>query len=179
MPDDMHEIVAGLRGKMDACVTSGCGWRCCKRTGQTGGLAIFPGEFDHVPAERRAHLEVKNPDFHGGMRVVCHAKNTATCDGGYTPIDCRLYPLWPLPTKDGAAWEWTAHVIPPGTYSRKLCPLKAIKTWDHRVILTPWVDRLMQIKEARAFLRTAVKYGTNLGSMHLDALAEVPGTGQT
>lgn len=41
------------------------------------------------------HLEVIDPAYHGGEKVVCTAKDTATCDKGYKPTDCQFYPAYP------------------------------------------------------------------------------------
>jgi hypothetical protein len=88
-------------GVIKTCASSGCTEqlglrRCCDFHGGNF-IAMLPNELRN--AERQglstAHLKIIEADYHGGQRVVCTAKNTATCDGGLKPTDCHWYPVFP------------------------------------------------------------------------------------
>lgn len=89
-------------GEITDCLSAGCGFRCCYRMGQSRkiGVAVFPSEVERV-AKESPHLQVLDDDYHGGKLMLCTAQDTATCDGGYKPMDCQFYPLFPLPSKNG------------------------------------------------------------------------------
>src|SRR5262245_32516342 len=88
-------------GDIPDCLSAGCGFRCCYKMGMSKkiGIAVFPSEVEKALAA--PHLSVLKEDYYGGRLMVCSAKNTATCDGGYKPMDCRFYPLFPQPTTNG------------------------------------------------------------------------------
>lgn len=58
---------------------------------------MYPGEIDEAREQGHslAHLEILDANYHGGLRVKCRAKDTATCDNGYKPLDCVSYPFFP------------------------------------------------------------------------------------
>ena len=80
-------------GKITSCATAGCGWHCCSFK-QGNYIVAFPQELE---GKNTDHLEVIDEDYHGGKKVVCKAQDAASCDGGYKPIDCRMYPVFPKP----------------------------------------------------------------------------------
>lgn len=84
-------------------IISGCsqctlGPRRCCDFGQNNFIVPLPGELQAAEAANpgsTAHLRRIAIDINGIERVVCEAKNSANCDGGYKPWDCLWYPLWP------------------------------------------------------------------------------------
>ena len=89
--------MAKSEGNIPTCKSTGCGWKCCEFQ-QGNYIVTYPSELD---AARRAgvstsHLKVIDPDYQGGEKVVCEAKDTASCDGGLKPFDCKAYPFFPV-----------------------------------------------------------------------------------
>jgi hypothetical protein len=90
-------------GLIGSCGTSGC-WntlgesRCCEFQ-QGNYIVLYPGELEdaHAAGQSTAHLKMIDDDYHGGKKAVCQAKCTATCDGGFKPLDCVSYPFFPAP----------------------------------------------------------------------------------
>lgn len=87
--------------KIETCASTGCDWKCCHF--DAGNYIIM--QPDELARARRNgvstdHLKTIESDYHGGQKVVCTAKNTASCDGGLKPNDCQYYPLYPA--VDGA-----------------------------------------------------------------------------
>jgi Ser/Thr protein kinase RdoA (MazF antagonist) len=82
-------------GLIEQCPSQGCGYRCCEFQ-QGNFIVLHPGEVDAARAagESLDHLRI-TPDGHGGHRAICAARDTATCDGGHKPLDCRSYPYFP------------------------------------------------------------------------------------
>ncbi len=102
--------------KIKSCTTSGCDWKCCQFN--AGNYIVMqPGELRRAQLSGIStnHLKVIEADYHSGQKVVCNAKNTATCDGGLKPKDCQYYPAYPAVDKDGEV----THYI-----RGKKCPLK-------------------------------------------------------
>ncbi|HEY6253923.1 MAG TPA: hypothetical protein VI685_28540 [Candidatus Angelobacter sp.] len=83
-------------GTIPLCPHKGCAFKCCNFK-QMVHILLYPGEIDEARNQGRslAHLEIVDPDFHGGMRVRCYAKDTSTCDNGHKPLDCISYPFFP------------------------------------------------------------------------------------
>lgn len=79
--------------KISSCKDAGCGFKCCHFQ-QGNYIVLLPNELDNVELSTN-HLEVIDEDYHGGKKVVCTAKDTSSCDNGYKPIDCGLYPIFP------------------------------------------------------------------------------------
>lgn len=95
------ELQVGPQHPTDAslltgCATSGCGWKCCQFM-QGNYIVMYPGELEAAreAGESTAHLNLLATDKFGGLRATCNAADTANCDGGYKPIDCSTYPLFP------------------------------------------------------------------------------------
>lgn len=89
-------------GRLNSCATSGCGWRCCEFQ-QGNYIVLYPGELEDAQAAGQSitHLEITDADYHGGKKAVCKARDTASCDGGFKPLDCVSYPFFPAPPGDG------------------------------------------------------------------------------
>ena len=93
---------ASNEGRIALCAHQSCGHTCCDFA-QGNYIAMYPGE---VAAARRAgqsldHLELTPLSF-GGHQAVCNASDKAICDGGYKPLDCASYPLFPTVAADGS-----------------------------------------------------------------------------
>jgi hypothetical protein len=90
------------QGQITTCATAGCGWRCCQFQ-QGNYIVLYPGELAAARAagQPTAHLEITDPDYHGGQKAVCKARDTAICDGGFKPLDCVSYPFFPAPPGSG------------------------------------------------------------------------------
>ena len=88
-------MTAPLDGQIAACDTAGCG-RCCCDFSAGNYIVLYPGELNAAVdrGETVAHLAVR-PSSDGGHRAICHAGDKGTCDGGYKPLDCASYPLFP------------------------------------------------------------------------------------
>jgi hypothetical protein len=78
------------------CPHGGCQFRCCKFD-QGNFIVLYPSEIDNALASGSSikHLEI-HVDTNGGHKAICKARNTANCDGGYKPLDCASYPLFPV-----------------------------------------------------------------------------------
>jgi hypothetical protein len=89
-------------GQIMSCATAGCGWRCCQFQ-QGNYIVLYPGELAAARAagQSTAHLEITEADYHGGQKAVCKARDTASCDGGFKPLDCASYPFFPAPPGQG------------------------------------------------------------------------------
>jgi Fe-S-cluster containining protein len=89
-------------GRITSCATSGCGWRCCEFQ-QGNFIVLYPGELEKAEADGQStrHLKVIDDDYHGGKKAVCVARNKATCDDGFKPLDCASYPFFPAPPGRG------------------------------------------------------------------------------
>ncbi len=142
----MDELAPDLKGKIPSCATAGCGWLCCKKVASSGsGLMIAPGELDGLPPSAYAHLEFVADDKEGGKLYRCRANDTATCDGGYTPIDCRIYPLWPRFDREGKVKFWMAHL------GKNKCPLLVADLKEHIACIQPVLEFLAQSPDIRKF----------------------------
>lgn len=99
----MSQTAAAPAGTISLCPHKGCAFKCCDFK-QMVHILLYPGELEEARAQGRslAHLEILEENYHGAPRVRCRAKNTANCDGGYKPLDCRSYPFFPeLPEAPG------------------------------------------------------------------------------
>jgi hypothetical protein len=89
-------------GRLTSCANSGCGWRCCQFQ-QGNYIVLYPGEIEEAwrGGQSTAHLTITDDDYHGGKKAMCKARDTATCDGGFKPLDCVSYPFFPAPPGSG------------------------------------------------------------------------------
>lgn len=87
----------GLKGdgSIGLCPHQECGFRCCDFQ-QGNYIVLYPGELKTASqrGESLGHLSLVEP-YHGGHKAVCTAADTASCDQGYKPLDCRSYPFFP------------------------------------------------------------------------------------
>lgn len=120
-------ITMNNNGKIENCSDTGCGWICCKFN-KGNYIVLFPNELKDVK-ESVKHLKVIDDNYKGGKKVVCTADNTANCDDGYKPIDCKLYPLW---MKEG------------GYIKGSKCPLPMNIIEDHKVAAQTFIDEYME-----------------------------------
>jgi hypothetical protein len=90
------------QGQIMSCATAGCGWRCCEFQ-QGNYIVLYPGELEEARAggQSTAHLTITDADYHGGKKAICKARDTASCDGGFKPLDCVSYPFFPAPPVAG------------------------------------------------------------------------------
>lgn len=123
-------------GKINACASAGCNYTCC-HFGQDNYIVLYPGELQAAQSQglETSHLEVSPLSF-GGHRAICNAKSTSTCDGGYTPLDCRSYPYFPTIESDGQ--------IEAGLKGDK-CPLTLSQSRGHR----DWVIQQWQLLRSK------------------------------
>ena len=95
-------------GKIPSCPHMGCEFKCCSFN--VGNYIVtYPGELENAVADGQsvAHLRVIDDDDNGGKRAICEASSCADCDGGYKPLDCASYPLFPDPDRlEGRQAEW-------------------------------------------------------------------------
>ena len=71
-----------------------CGSRCCDSLeGEETGMLLFPGEVELYAG--KAGWEIVNTAQ--GLMTVCPGR----CERDERPLACRLFPLLPLPGKDG------------------------------------------------------------------------------
>jgi Fe-S-cluster containining protein len=111
-------------GLIPYCPYQGCGFRCCDFQ-QGNYIVLYPGELEaaQLRSESTSHLQDLEP-YEGGYKAVCKAADTATCDGGYKPLDCKSYPFFPsINEEDGSV-----DVVLKGGK----CPLTADMIPDHR-----------------------------------------------
>ena len=62
---------------------------------------LYPGELGeaYLNGESTQHLKIIDANYHGGQKAICTAKDTASCDGGLKPLDCKSYPFFPAPSQ--------------------------------------------------------------------------------
>jgi len=84
--------------------------KCCQFD-EGNYIVTYPGELDAAEESGKSiqHLDIVG-SYHGGYKVVCRAKDTSICDGGYKPLDCKSYPFFP--TVSEAGWRKLAEQHP-------------------------------------------------------------------
>ena len=91
-----------------------------------------------------AHLKIIDADYHGGKKAICQAECTATCDGGFKPLDCASYPFFPAPPG--------ADEVDLLIKGRK-CPLQAGHLWAHAALVRElWNEAAATNPEITAWL---------------------------
>ena len=137
-------------GIIPSCGSSGCSeklgaHRCCDFQ-QGNYIVLYPGELDRARAsgQSTAHLKIIDADYHGGQKVVCAARDTATCDNGFKPLDCKAYPFFPAPPGQGEV-----DLLVKG----KKCPLQAEHLNGHAAgVREAWNELMAQNPKVRAWL---------------------------
>lgn len=156
-PDPRHESVRSdpsvtkSRGTIELCPHNGCAFRCCDFK-QMVHILLYPGEVEEALArgQSMAHLEIVDSNHHGGARAKCRAKNTATCDHGYKPLDCASYPFFPELSEapDGKSGEVT---VAKGSG----CPIQGHEISHHeRYVREVWRKLAQQKPRVAAWLRS-------------------------
>src|SRR5262249_36867287 len=111
-----------------------------------------PGELEEAQqhGESVAHLRITQDDDHGGKRAVCTACDTASCDGGYKPLDCRSYPFFPV-IEDGRVGA---------VIKGRKCPLLVQHLIDHaRWVEFAWNRVLARSPKVRRWLAAVKLHG--------------------
>ena len=138
-------------GIIPSCANSGCSQtlgekRCCDF--QKGNyIVLYPGELDQARAngQSTAHLKIIDDNYHGAPKVVCTARDTATCDNGFKPLDCKSYPFFPA--HPGAAG---VDLLVKG----KKCPLQAEHLKGHAaVVREAWKEVMASNPDVRPWLK--------------------------
>jgi hypothetical protein len=83
-------------GTIALCPHEGCAFTCCQFQ-QGNYIVLYPGELEAAIASGSSvgHLRITSP-YNGGFKAICEARETATCDQGYKPLDCKSYPYFPV-----------------------------------------------------------------------------------
>lgn len=134
----------GSQGRIGLCPHQGCNF-CCTEFTSGNYIVLYPGELEKARAAGLsiAHLKVIDEQYHGGARAVCEASDRKSCDGGYKPLDCASYPLFP----SVAAGDARVTRFLKGTK----CPLTPDGIVDHQAWVAEAWNRL--IAENRSILR--------------------------
>ncbi|WP_299248924.1 hypothetical protein [uncultured Aquimarina sp.] len=86
-----------MKGSIKSCSKAGCNYKCCDFN-QGNYIVLFPNEFEY--AEKKGfslnHLRIIDKIEGNGFKALCNAKNRVKCDNGYKPIDCKIYPVFPI-----------------------------------------------------------------------------------
>lgn len=133
-------------GLIESCRHQGCGYLCCEFAAGNF-IALYPGELEHARSCGYSvdHLEC-TPDGWGGHKAICRACDTASCDGGYKPLDCRSYPLFPTVEEKTVS-------IQTGLKGEK-CPLLEIHLAEHgKWVVEEWTSLSRTIPTLRVWLK--------------------------
>lgn len=86
-----------MDGRIPLCPKNNCDFICCTFN-QGNYIVLYPGELEQAIQEEyhHRHLDIFDDNYHGGKKAICNAHETATCDHGYKPLDCKTYPLFPM-----------------------------------------------------------------------------------
>lgn len=135
---------------MPLCPHKGCGFRCCEFN-QGNYIVMYPGELEAAQASGQsvAHLKIFDTDYFGGVRAICHAADTSTCDNGYKPLDCATYPFFPLVSSKG---NGVGNLL-----KGKKCPIEADEIVDHASWAESTWNALIQDNPAIAAWLSKVK----------------------
>jgi Fe-S-cluster containining protein len=149
------ESVPEADGRIGACHSMNCGYRCCEFQ-QSNYIVLYPGEYEAAQQSGKAlgHLQITDYDDNGGMRAICTAHDTATCDHGYKPLDCKSYPFFPVINEDGLV----------GTFLKgRKCPLSARhlltharrveQTWNRLLSVNPKIRRWLSAVRLIGYVR--------------------------
>ena len=139
-------------GEIQHCPHQGCSFACCDFAADNF-IVLYPGEIEEARSSRKSvdHLACTT-DARGGYRAICQAKDTATCDGGYKPLDCASYPFFP--TVDDATGQ-----LQTGLKGEK-CPLQERHLVDHRHwVLQSWQGLINTIPGLREWIRATKLIG--------------------
>lgn len=130
------------RGLIEYCPSQNCNFRCCNRTARVSGIILYPDETENIPSNMLNHLEI-GKEYKGGKLAKCKADDTATCDGGYKPLDCQMYPLLPK-FKQGKVVKFKVHSDYENKKTTK-CPLPLYKLKIHASIIARKLNPMRQL----------------------------------
>jgi hypothetical protein len=125
-------------GKIITCEMRDCGHTCCGF--QHGNyIVLYPGELEEAAAagQSTTHLQIIDEDYNGGKKAVCMAKNPSVCDGGFKPLDCVSYPLFPARTENGRVDSFI---------KGKKCPLHEENLQEHLETIRALWNELVNLK---------------------------------
>jgi hypothetical protein len=131
------------KGLIDHCPSAGCGFRCCTKTARVSGVILYPEELKNVSDVEIKHLEL-GKEYKGGRLAKCKAKDTATCDGGYKPLDCQMYPLLPK-FKNGKVSMFKVHSVDKQRSTK--CPLAISKLKYHAKLLADKLNKMPNVHD--------------------------------
>jgi hypothetical protein len=134
-------------GIIALCPYKGCGFQCCNIE-PMGAIVLYPGELDKAREQGYSveHLEIIENDIYGGARALCHAQNPGVCDGGYKPLDCACYPVWPMVESEDE--QEYVHA-----FKGAHCPLENHMIEEHaRFVLATWSELAKTDPRIRAWL---------------------------
>lgn len=141
----------GPSGTIPICPHKSCAYRCCDFQ-QAGSILLYPGEVENAQADGHSldHLQVLDSSYYGGVEVKCRAKNTATCDNGYKPLDCASYPLFPLPSYGSAEGSSISRLM---ITKASGCPIQGHEITGHRAYVQDLWQRIIAAQpEVEAWL---------------------------
>lgn len=130
----------GFDGKLPECPTGNCQFVCC----QFGKnyIVTYPGELENADLSTD-HLEVIDQDYMGGKKVTCIK---ACTEKDFKPLDCKLYPLWPLSNGEFLVGN--------------KCPLPAQAILRHALVAKKYMEKLFQqTPELENFFKKVEMYG--------------------
>ena len=132
-------------GQIEHCPHQNCGYTCCD-FGANNFIELYPGELTEA-VERGlslSHLDCI-PDGRGGYQAICRAHDRSDCDGGFKPLDCASYPLFPTLNQAGQ--------LETGLKGEK-CPLQQIHLRHHRIwVLRKWQELIDAVPDLRQWIR--------------------------
>jgi Fe-S-cluster containining protein len=131
----------GPEGRIGLCPHQACNF-CCTEFTSGNYIVLYPGELEKARAAGLSvsHLKLIDEQYHGGARAICEATEHKNCDGGYKPLDCASYPLFPRV----AAGDTQVTRFLKGTK----CPLTAADIGDHEAWVTAAWNRLIADDES-------------------------------
>mgnify|MGYP006282401069 CR=1 FL=1 len=142
-----EEITTMDDGTITLCPYNDCGWCCDFQQADGNYIVAFPGELENAE-EHTDHLEVIDDDYHGGKKVICKAEHPENCDGGYKPLDCASYPLFPTQI-DSEDPQESSFIMA----DQDRCPIPAPFLSDHaRKTIRWWKGIDMTLDELNDFL---------------------------
>jgi len=133
-------------GTISSCAGAGCGHICCEFQ-QGNYIVLYPGELEEAKSagQSTAHLKIIDADYNGGQKAICRAKDTASCDGGFKPLDCKSYPFFPAEPVAGEV-----DLLVKG----KKCPLQAQHLGAHAdFVREAWQEVMRRNPQAERWLK--------------------------
>ncbi len=140
-----------INGVLERCPHQGCNHTCCEFA-NGNFIVLYPGELERAEEAGLpiTHLQT-TPDGAGGYLATCHAKDKACCDGGYKPLDCASYPLFPVVCEDGSL---------DALLKGSKCPLQAKDLTEHREwVQLQWTQLASSVENLKQWLHSVQLVG--------------------